>query len=86
MIAGVVRDAKGRPVAGARVYIVEAPAAMPDIAALTDDGGRFAIGTGPPGRYVVAAAAEGWQPERATVDTREAASDVDLQLTLRPET
>lgn len=86
MIGGVVRDGEGRPVAGARVYVVDAPAAVPDIAALTDDGGRFAIGTGPAGRYVVEAAAEGWQPERATVDTRATASDVDLQLTVRRET
>jgi hypothetical protein len=88
VISGAVRDGEGRPVAGARVYVVDAPGAVPDIAALTDESGRFALGTGPPGRYVVEAAAEGCEPARATVDTSEAASDldVDLRLTVRPGT
>ncbi len=81
MISGTVRDGHGRPVAGARVYIVDAPAAVPDIAALTDESGRFALGTGVPGRYVVEAAAEGWKPVRATVDTNKNSHDLDLWLT-----
>ena len=40
-IAGVIVDARGNPVEGARVYFVEGPVPLPDIAALTDSDGRF---------------------------------------------
>ena len=35
-IAGVVVDPRGNPVEEARVYFVEGPVPLPDIAALTD--------------------------------------------------
>ena len=82
MIAGVVRDERGQPVAGARVYVVDAPVAVPDIAALTDDSGRFSIGVTAPGRYTVESAAEGRLPVRATVEagSPQEAVEVDLRF------
>ncbi len=80
MIAGVVRDEQGQPVAGARVYIVDAPVAVPDIAALTDDGGRFAIGIPAPGRYTVESAVDGRLPVRATVEAPSPQDAVEVTL------
>ena len=51
IISGVVRGPDGAPVAGARVYFVDSPAALPDIAALTDAGGRFRLAVPVPGIY-----------------------------------
>lgn len=80
MIAGVVRDERGQPVAGARVYVVDAPVAVPDIAALTDASGRFAIGVPAPGRYTVESVTDGRQPVRATVEAAGARDDVEVSL------
>lgn len=55
IIRGQVLDPEGRPVAGAAVYVVSAPAAMPDIAQLTDGDGRFVLGAPLPGRYALGA-------------------------------
>lgn len=59
VIAGVVVDARGDPVEGARVYFVEGPVPLPDIAALTDSGGRFALSAPVPGTYQLGVASEG---------------------------
>ncbi|MFT4165544.1 MAG: carboxypeptidase-like regulatory domain-containing protein [Microlunatus sp.] len=42
-IQGVVTDPSGQPVPGAVVMLAAAPVPVPDIAALTDDEGRFSI-------------------------------------------
>ncbi|WP_394437026.1 carboxypeptidase-like regulatory domain-containing protein [Streptomyces sp. SGAir0957] len=52
-ITGVVRDASGAPVAGARVLFTDGPGPLPDIAALTDAGGRFSLGAPSPGTYTL---------------------------------
>ena len=56
-LTGRVIDAAGRPVAGAAVFVVAAPAAMPDIARLTDADGGFDVEAPVPGTYTIAAAA-----------------------------
>ena len=58
VISGTVVDADGRPVAGARVFLADAPVSVPDIAALTDADGRFALTAPAPGSYTVAAASD----------------------------
>ena len=67
VIAGVVRDAAGRPVPEARVDIVAGPGPFPDIAALTDAGGGFALAAPAPGTYEIEAAADGFRPTRESV-------------------
>lgn len=52
-IDGTVTDPSGRPVAGAVVALTAAPAPVPDIAALTDGGGRFSLEVPVPGDYRV---------------------------------
>lgn len=66
----------GQPVEGARVMFVNAPGAVPDIAALTDGAGRFTLSAPWAGAYTLEIAADGYQNQRvsATVgrgETRE---------------
>jgi len=58
-IAGVVVDPRGIPVEEARVYFVEGPVPLPDIAALTDSSGRFALSAPVPGTYQIGVTSEG---------------------------
>lgn len=73
VISGAVRDADGNPVANARIAFVGAPVDVPDIAALTDSAGRFALSAPAPGRYVIGCYAEGYSPATVAVDV----ADVD---------
>lgn len=81
MIGGVVQDDSGVAVEGARVYFVDAPVAMPEVAALTGPDGRFSLGAPVAGSYTVECRADGFTVARITVHTGEARS---LTLTLRP--
>jgi hypothetical protein len=83
-IAGVVVDARGNPVEEARVYFVEGPLPLPDIAALTDSSGRFALSAPVPGIYLIGVASEGFAglvQETTTVEVREERS-IDLEVRL----
>ena len=83
-IAGVVVDAEGNPVEEARVHFVEGPVPLPDIAALTDSGGRFVLSAPTPGTYRLGVASEGpagYLQETTTVEVGEARS-VDLEVRL----
>jgi len=74
MIAGVVVDAEGHPVEGARVYFVAGPVPLPDIAARTDGSGRFALVAPVWGTYELGLAAEGsagFVQETRTVEVKE---------------
>jgi len=77
IIAGVVRDGHGDPVAGASVYVVDAPVALPDVAALTDTDGRFTLTAPVAGRYTIEA--NGGQG-RATVEVGAADAEVELRF------
>ena len=83
-IAGVVVDAEGNPVEEARVYFVVGPVPLPDIAALTDSSGRFALSVPTSGTYQLGIASErpaGLLHETTTVDVGEVRS-VDLEIRL----
>ena len=81
VISGIATGPDG-PVAFARVMIAEAPAPMPDLAALTGEDGSFTFGTVGPGRYVIAVHAEGFSPARAEVTVRPGDISVDLRVHL----
>jgi hypothetical protein len=84
VIAGVVVDARGNPVEGARVYFVEGPVPFPDIAALTDSSGRFALSAPASGTYQLGVAyegSEGFIQETMVADVREEGR-VDLEVRL----
>jgi hypothetical protein len=80
VVAGVVRDPAGDPVPQARVYIASGPVPVPDIAALTDAAGQFAMALPAAGTYEVACTAEGYAPSSTTVT---AAGEQELRLELR---
>lgn len=87
-IRGTVLDAAGRPVAQARVQIVQAPGPVPDIAALTGADGRFELAAARPGPYEIECHTDTQGSARArvevgTVGGRSAADGADLQLTVR---
>ena len=79
MISGVVRSVDG-PVALARIAVEAAPGPVPDIAALTDEQGRFTIGTVGPGEYRLAVYADGFEPGRAEVRLSDAPVAVEFRL------
>jgi len=53
-IQGTVIDVDGKPVAGMRVSIVSGTVGFPEILALTDERGRYSIGSVPTGTFEVA--------------------------------
>jgi hypothetical protein len=67
VISGVVRTARGRPVADARVYVKRSPVPLPDIAALTDEQGAFAFAVPAAGSYTLACSVEGQATREVTV-------------------
>jgi len=84
VIAGVVVDARSNPVEGARVYFMEGPVPFPDIAALTDSSGRFALSAPVSGTYQLGVASEGsagFVQEQSTVKVGEG-QDPDLEIRL----
>jgi Carboxypeptidase regulatory-like domain len=80
-LAGVVRGPDGEPVPQARVFIAGGPVPVPDIAALTDAEGRFALSLPAAGAYQLECVADGFAPLSTTVEVgggREA--QVELRL------
>jgi Carboxypeptidase regulatory-like domain len=79
LIVGTVVDARGEPVAGARVYFIEGPVPLPDIAAVTDSEGRFTLTAPAAGTYTVGGAFDDVAtPQRVTV--AEGTREVTLRL------
>jgi hypothetical protein len=83
MIQGIVVDVDGRPVADARVMVVEAPAPTPGVALLTEPDGRFVLGAAGTGRYRLAVHADGYEAAEADVEVR-GGQDATVHLQLRP--
>jgi hypothetical protein len=82
VIRGVVRDAAGVPVANVRVLFADGPAPVPDVAALTDAAGMFALSAPAAGTYVLECHAEGFAPARVSVAVP-APGGEELSVTLR---
>lgn len=81
LIAGVVRDELGAPVADARVFFADAPVPTPDVAALTAADGSFTLTAPVAGAYTLECAVDGHENVRATVASDDEAS---VQITLGP--
>ena len=84
ILSGTVLDVAGRPVAGARVYLVKAPVAVPDVAAVTGGDGRFALGAARPGAYEVACSTDDLGSASAKVEVGAGGATVELRLTAAP--
>jgi Carboxypeptidase regulatory-like domain len=83
VIAGVVTDVAGEPVAGARVMVSKSPVAVPDIAVLSDAGGAFVLGAPVPGPYELTVATDDVVTQ-APVEVGEGAERADVRVTLAP--
>lgn len=83
IISGVVRDQQGNPIAGARVAFTAGPVPLPDIAALTDSGGRFTLSAPARGRYAIQCIADGFAPASVTVEV-DSAQEIQVEIELRP--
>jgi len=83
VIAGTATSPDG-PIATARVTIESSPRPLPDVAALTDDDGRFTLATAGPGRYTIAVHADGFEVARVECDVE--TSDKHIQFELKPQT
>ena len=68
VLTGRVVGADGQPVAGARVYVVRGPVALPDLALLTDSSGTFALSAPAPGTYQLGCAADGFAAATVAVE------------------
>jgi protocatechuate 3,4-dioxygenase beta subunit len=81
VVKGVVRDPAGKPVPGARILFVDGPAPLPDIAALTDADGSFALSAPAPGTYQIEAHTDEFAPARAAVAVpNEGQGTVDIEV------
>lgn len=67
-VSGTVLNEDGQPVSDASVMFAESPVAVPDIAALTNDQGRFSLSAPAPGHYVVLVVAEGFAERRVAAE------------------
>jgi hypothetical protein len=83
IISGLVQDPSGRPVALARVYVVSAPVALPDLAMLTGADGTFRLAAPAEGRYQIGVSADGCAPASATAVVK-GGQEVKLRLQLSP--
>ena len=79
-LSGIVLDAAGQPVAGARVYLVGAPGPVPDMAVLTGADGRFVLGAARAGRYEVACSNDAGDSASARVEVEARGAAVELRL------
>ena len=67
VILGVVRDRNGNPVPKARVSFTSGPVSLPDIAALTDINGAFALTAPVSGTYTIEVVSEEFAPKKVNI-------------------
>jgi hypothetical protein len=80
-IAGVVRDAAGKPVGWAAVLITGDSPQHPDIAATTNSQGQYRFDGLQPGMYTLMVNASGHQPQESRVSAQSGAiAHLDFQL------
>lgn len=79
LIEGQVLDARGHPVAGARISWVQAPVPMPDVAMLSDTQGRFTVAAPAKGAYTLRCDSD----TRGSVQQALQATGQPLQVTLK---
>lgn len=80
IIYGVVSDNSGLPIAGARIYFIDSPVALPDIAVLSDDNGQFSLSVPAAGNYQIGCAADGFSSSTATINV---ASGLEAHINIK---
>jgi len=81
-IDGRAHLADDSPVMEARVFFGTAPVPLPDIAALSDDDGRFSLFAPAPGRYEIVCHADGYDPVTVPVDVDGVSESVAVDIEL----
>lgn len=79
-IAGRVQEANGRPAIGARIYFLNAPVAVADMAILTDQNGRFTLPAPAPGTYEVGCTFDGFEPVSVKVEVVDKDAQVEIKV------
>ena len=82
VISGTVLDPDGRPVSDARVYFIEGPVPLPDIAILTDRNGEFILTAPAAGTYTIGCTANGFESTSVTVNVKRG-QDVQIEIKLK---
>jgi len=81
IISGTVLDPDGQPAAEARVYFIDGPVPLPDIAGLTDHSGEFTLTAPAPGTYKIGCSADGFASTTVTVNITTGQNvQVEIQL------
>lgn len=83
LVSGRVQDPRGRPLEGARVYLVSGPTTFSDIAMLTDPDGGFKLAVNAVGGYTLECAADGFQSKHISFEAT-AGKAVSLAIALEP--
>jgi hypothetical protein len=82
VIYGVVKDSNGIPVSQARVSFVAGVGSFPDIAALTDSKGTFALSAPIAGEYIIQVVADEFITESVKVTIEDNTKKKNLDITL----
>jgi hypothetical protein len=82
VIYGVVKDSNGNPVSQARVSFVGGPVSFPDIAALTDNKGTFALSAPVAGEYSIQVVADEFitKTVKITIENNIQKENIDIIL------
>ena len=84
LISGKVHDPAGAPLSFARLYIVDGPVSVPDIAILSGSDGSFRLDVPAPGRYRLGCALDGYATRTVEVDVV-ANAETRVEITLTPD-
>ena len=79
-VRGKVLDARGKPVAGARLLWQHAPVALPDTAALSQADGSFVLAVPVAGHYTLQGVSDRHGETRVELDIGSGGSTVTLRL------
>ncbi len=79
-VRGKVLDARGKPVAGARLLWQHAPVALPDTAALSQADGSFGLAVPVAGHYTLKGVSDRHGETRVELDIGSGGSTVTLRL------
>ena len=83
VITGTVTDGNGHPLAEVSVSLREAPAPVPDIAALTGPDGSFALGAPSTGHYTLVATDPAGETTEASVELGPGEAAADVRIVIR---
>lgn len=84
-IKGRVTDQAGTPISEATIVIASGTSPFPDIAALTDEQGKYQLSGIPTGTFDVAVYADGYAAQNRTITVKEGETSIPNFALLRSE-